>query len=49
MVTVAEQAVVLLRDAFNQGFYIPSFVHGDMDLDSLRDYPPFQELVRPKG
>ena len=44
-----EQAVVLLRDAFNQGFYIPSFVHGDMDLDSLRDYPPFQELVRPKG
>ncbi len=44
-----EAAVELLRDAFQQGFYTPSWVHGDMDLESLRDYPPFQELVRPKG
>jgi len=44
-----QAAVELLRNAFNQGPYIPSWVHGDMDLESLRDYPPFQELVRPKG
>jgi serine/threonine protein kinase len=24
-------------------------LHHDMDLESLRDYPPFQELLRPKG
>jgi hypothetical protein len=25
------------------------FLSEDPDFDSLRDYPPFQELVRPKG
>jgi tetratricopeptide (TPR) repeat protein len=43
-----ETAVELLRDAINQGPPIPYLVHGDMDLESLRDYAPFQELVRPK-
>jgi hypothetical protein len=25
------------------------WVHRDIDFESLRDYPPFQELMRPKG
>jgi tetratricopeptide (TPR) repeat protein len=45
-----ERAVNLLREAFAQGFqhgiYDP---HANMDFEPLRDYPPFQELVRPKG
>ncbi|NIM58433.1 MAG: hypothetical protein GTO16_05750 [Candidatus Aminicenantes bacterium] len=43
-----EQAVVLLKEAFAQGYESPIDLHRDMDLESLRDYPPFQELVRPK-
>jgi len=43
-----QQAVVLLKEAFAQGFSSPINLHRDMDLEPLRDYPPFQELVRPK-
>jgi len=43
-----QQAVVLLKEAFAQGFNSPIILHRDMDLEPLRDYPPFQELVRPK-
>ncbi len=25
------------------------WLHRDIDFESLRDYPPFQELLRPKG
>ncbi len=43
-----EQAVVLLKEAFAQGYESPIGLHREMDLETLRDYPPFQELVRPK-
>jgi hypothetical protein len=43
--------VALLRDAFAQGtLYIADPVpHVDVDFEPLRDYGPFQELLRPKG
>jgi tetratricopeptide (TPR) repeat protein len=44
-----EQAVALLREAFAQGREYSVYLHRDMDLEPLRDYPPFQELLRPKG
>ena len=44
-----EQAVTLLRSAFSQGYGFGIFLHTDMDLEPLRDYGPFQELLRPKG
>lgn len=43
------QAVELLRSAINQGTYFGIWLHRDPDFESLRDYPPFQELMRPKG
>jgi len=42
-----EQAVELLRDAFTQGRPFGAYLHRDMDLEPLRDYPPFQELLWP--
>ncbi len=44
-----EQAVALLREAFAQGQAYGAGVLNDMNLESLRDYPPFKELLRPKG
>ncbi|UCE40659.1 MAG: hypothetical protein JSV17_14600, partial [Candidatus Aminicenantes bacterium] len=44
-----EQAVELLREAFAQGRGYGVYLHRDMDLEPLREYPPFQELLRPKG
>jgi hypothetical protein len=44
-----ERAVALLREAFAQGREYGVYLHRDMDLEPLRDYPPFQELLRPKG
>ncbi|MCI0556606.1 MAG: hypothetical protein L0287_37165, partial [Anaerolineae bacterium] len=44
-----ERAVTLLREAFAQGYDYGTHISRDMDLESLRDYPPFQELMRPKG
>ncbi len=44
-----EQAVALLRDAFERGLASRPYIHIDPDFESLRDYPPFQELLRPKG
>jgi tetratricopeptide (TPR) repeat protein len=44
-----ELAVRLLRDAFAQGFRYDVSLHRDVNLEPLRDYPPFQELLRPKG
>jgi tetratricopeptide (TPR) repeat protein len=41
-------AVQLLRDAFAQGFRYDVSLHRDVNLEPLRDYPPFQELLRPK-
>ena len=44
-----QQAVELLRSAINEGTYFGIWLHRDADFESLRDYPPFQELLRPKG
>jgi tetratricopeptide (TPR) repeat protein/predicted Ser/Thr protein kinase len=44
-----EEAVALLREAFSQGKHYGVGLHRDLDLESLRDYPPFQELLKPKG
>ncbi len=32
-----------------QGGVHPFWLHDDIDFESLRDYPPFRELMRPKG
>ena len=44
-----EEAVALLQRAFAEGRACDVNVHHDMDVESLRDYPPFQELMKPKG
>jgi hypothetical protein len=53
-----ERTVSLLRQAISQGVLpgdlaqglgYPMLLHRDIDLESMRDYPPFQELLRPKG
>jgi len=43
-----ETAVRLLQEAISQGSEY-RYLYEDMDLDPLRDYPPFKELIRPKG
>jgi len=52
-----ERALALLNDAVSQGgrpmepeHYGYGFVYGHcMDLESLRGYPPFENLIKPKG
>ncbi|MCK5379384.1 MAG: tetratricopeptide repeat protein, partial [Acidobacteria bacterium] len=44
-----EQSIALIHEAIDQGFWHFDHLRRDMDLESLRDYPPFQELIRPKG
>jgi serine/threonine protein kinase len=44
-----DRAVALLRDSFLQGVSMDVSLHTDSDLESLWDYPPFQELIKPKG
>jgi len=44
-----EEAVVLLRDAFAQGLKYGAYLHYEMDLEPIRNYKPFQELLKPKG
>ena len=46
-----ERAVELLREALAKGAWLfyDLQAHTDMDLEPLRDYPPFQEFMRPKG
>jgi hypothetical protein len=41
-------AVGLLRDVIAQGYPHAHELHSDLAFESLRDYPPFRELVRPK-
>jgi tetratricopeptide (TPR) repeat protein len=47
-----ERAVALLRQALDEGAFLDGGhglgLHSDPDFESLRDYPPFQELTRPK-
>jgi len=44
-----EQAVSLLRETYERGFPFGTWLLHERDLDSLRNYPPFQEWIRPKG
>jgi len=44
-----EAAVALLREAFAQGYPHAHALHIDLAFESLRDYAPFRELLRPKG
>jgi len=44
-----EQAVALLQNAFSQGLLYGAYLHREMDLEPLRNYKPFQELIKPKG
>jgi hypothetical protein len=45
-----ESAVALLSQAFREGFpHQAPWVRPWLAWGSIRDYPPFQELMRPKG
>jgi hypothetical protein len=44
-----QQSVELLRQSFNEGSAYAIDLHRNMDYESLRDYPAFQEFLRPKG
>jgi len=44
-----ERAMVLLREAHTRGRPFSVFLHRDMDLEPLRDYPAFREFIEPKG
>jgi hypothetical protein len=47
-----EEAVELLRQSFSQGNYYVNnygvFIIQEADLDPLRDFAPFRELMKPK-
>ncbi len=47
-----DEAVRLLREQFKEGRpwaeALQQF-HAEVDFESLQTYPPFQELIRPKG
>ena len=44
-----DRSVALLRDAFAQGYIFNIDIHRDIDLEPLWGYPPYEELMRPKG
>jgi TolA-binding protein len=44
-----DNAVKLLEQAAAEGRSYDTFWRRDLDFFKLRDYPPFQELIRPKG
>ena len=44
-----DAAVSLLREALSQGREYGPLLHADPDFAPLWDYPPYQELMRPKG
>ena len=43
-----DSAVALLRKAFQEGREYDLWLHRDVELESLRGYPPFDALARPK-
>ncbi len=43
------EAVKLIQESFDQGNGFGVYIHRDIDLEPLRDYRPFQELLKPKG
>jgi len=44
-----DQAVALVREAFAQGLAVDLYLHALIDFAPLRGYPPFDELMRPRG
>ena len=44
-----DQAIALLKESFLQGETYDTGLHRDFDFESLWDYPPFKEILRPKG
>lgn len=44
-----QQATDLLREALKSGLPYGDAIHSSPSLDPIRDYPPFRELLRPKG
>jgi tetratricopeptide (TPR) repeat protein len=42
-------AVLLLQQAIDEGVTYGTWYHRDPEWETLRDFPPFQELVRPRG
>ena len=42
-------AVELFRESFAQGRGYGVFLHQLIDFEPIKDYPPFKELMRPKG
>ena len=44
-----ERAVMLLQEAIAQGLIYGSYLLQEMDFEPLRNYQPFQELLKPKG
>jgi hypothetical protein len=44
-----DAAVTLLRQAFSHGLEHGPMLHRDADLQLLKDYAPYRELLRPKG
>jgi tetratricopeptide (TPR) repeat protein len=42
-------AVELLKEGYSKGLGHTITLHVDVDLEPLWDYPPFQELIEPKG
>ncbi len=44
-----EEAVTLLRQVLGVSYADYAWVHYDIFSEPLRDYPPFQEFMRPKG
>jgi len=44
-----EMAVELLAEAFSKGYPYGVSLHSTMNFEPLWDYPPFQDLIEPKG
>jgi len=43
------EAVKLIQESFNLGNKFGVYIHNDIDLESLYNYPPFKSLLKPKG
>ncbi len=44
-----QRAVEFLIRAFEEGLHFDADYHTDGEWESLWGYPPFEELMRPKG
>ncbi len=44
-----ERALALLRESLQEGQVYGPELHTIIDFESMRDYPPFRELLRPEG